>query len=565
MDALTLKNVLENSTEKFALRPALGRVDGETLTYAVLYNRVQALSQYLIDQNFRKGDRIAILSENKPNWPIVYFAITSIGLIAVPIQPEFQENEIKHILRHAGVSGLFASKGQMDKIGDRDDHKIKVCIDIDTFRPFDTHKKRSPALLNLLKRSENEISKIREAAFTVSESQSYKVEEQDIASIIYTSGTTGHSKGVVLTHKNIVFDAKVGKKIIDVDEHDRLLSVLPLAHTYECTIGLIAPIIYGASVYYLGKTPTPRILMPALQSVKPTIILTVPLIIEKIYKKRVYPIITKNKFVESITRIHFLRNRLYKLIGKRLLASFGGELKAFGIGGAALLPEVEKFLRYAQFPYAVGYGLTESSPLSLAAGVRETRFRSAGKPIENVEVMIKAPDKNTGVGELLIRGPNIMQGYYKDEQRTAEVLDEEGWLYTGDLACIDDDGYVFIKGRIKNVIIGSNGKNIYPEEIESVINENEYVLESIVFEDEDKLYARVCLDYELIDEQFKNQSYSENALRKQIDIILQNIQNYTNDRIPKYARLHRLIEQTEPFIKTPTQKIKRFLYVNDPQ
>ena len=411
-------------------------------------------------------------------------------------------------------------------------------------------------LKELMEEGGRELAKLKEAALKLTGRQPVEVAEDDLASIIYTSGTTGSSKGVMLTHKNIVFDAIATTSIVDIGPEDRMLSMLPLSHAYECTLGLVSPVLGGGSVYYLDKPPTPRVLLPALQKVKPTILLTVPLVIEKIYKSRILPQFKKNAAIRGVYKIPLMRKKLNQIAGKKLLASFGGCLRCFCIGGAALSPDVEFFLREGKFPYAIGYGLTETSPLISGTGAETTVFRAAGKALTGVEFRIDNANPQTSEGEICVRGAMVMKGYYKDEARTAEVL-KDGWFHTGDLGVLTKNGYLFIKGRLKNMILGPNGENIYPEEIEAIINEDEQVLESLVFQRDDKLMARVHLNYEALDEQFSAEKLNETLIQGLLEELRQRI----NQQVSAFSRLKKIIEQPEPFEKTPTQKIKRYLYI----
>jgi long-chain acyl-CoA synthetase len=366
----------------------------------------------------------------------------------------------------------------------------------------------------------------------------------------------------MLSHKNLVSDAIATAEIVSVKDEDRMLSILPLAHVYECTLGFILPIMKGASVYYLRKPPTAAIMVPALAAVKPTIMLSVPLIIEKMYKSRIAPEINKKKIVRLLYRFPLLRKRINKMAGKKLLAIFGGELKVFCIGGAALSSEVEKFLREADFPYAVGYGLTETSSLIAGTNQKRTRFRSTGQAIPGVEIKIDHADAKTGEGEILVRGDIVMQGYYHDPERTAEAFSAGGWFRTGDLGVIGADRYLYINGRLKNVIVGPSGENIYLEAIESIVNRSDIVLESLVFQDQGSLAARIHLDYEKLDLEFTEKHLSEMQIQDHIKTILEDVRKQVNEQVSSFSRLGKVIEQTEPFEKTPTQKIKRYLYTN---
>ncbi|GAB4378556.1 MAG: long-chain fatty acid--CoA ligase [Calditrichia bacterium] len=558
---LTLRCLLENSAEKYSDRPALSFIDSRPISYAELYEEVIQLIRFLQSQGIAPGDKVAILSENQPNWGIAYFAVTLMGAVAVPILPDFHTSEILHIIRHSECKAIFVSRRLLEKIEEARFLKSLKLILIDNFEPI-TLQGSKTILKEVLNRGEREISKLKQSARKLGGKLHSEPEEDDLAVIIYTSGTTGHSKGVMLTHKNLVSNATSALSFQKVTPGDRLVSILPLSHTYECTIGFLIPILQGACIYYLNKPPTPRLLLEAMQKVKPTIMLSVPLVIEKIYKTRVLPELTRNGLLRRLYKISPIRKRLHRIAGKKLLKSFGGELVFFGIGGALLAPEVEHFLREARFPYAIGYGLTETSPLVAGSGKHNTRFRSTGPPIEGVEVKIHDPNPETGEGEIWVRGPNVMKGYYKDPERTASVLTEDGWFKTGDLGYLDKDNYLYIKGRLKNMIVGPSGENIYPEEIEAILNEFDYVMESLVYMHENKLTARVHLNYEELDELFGKENLTETEERARIQQLLEQIRTEVNSRVSSYSRLHRIIEQTEPFEKTPTQKTKRYLYVN---
>ncbi len=561
---MTLKKLLENSVNNFGLKTALSCVNGAKITYAVMYNRVQALSQLLRNKDVQFGDRVAILGENSPNWGIAYFAITGMGGVTVPIQPEFHPNEIRHILRHSGARGLFVSRRLIEKLPDEEIDSLKFILFLDDFQAHESNQKRD-LFQEFLEKSEKEFDKIKRAARQMTgklpENGHPQVKEDDLAAIVYTSGTTGHAKGVMLSHKNIVSNALGAKGFVDITDKDRLLSILPLAHTYETTLGLIAPIAFGASVAYLDKTPTPRVLLPALKKVKPTIMLSVPLVIEKIYKAQILPQLKNKRLTGKLYRYGMVRRQLHKIAGRKLLKFFGGELKAFCIGGAALLPEVELFLREARFPYAVGYGLTETAPLVTGSAPFKTKFRSVGKALDGVQIKISSSDTGEAAGEVCVKGNNVMPGYYNDTRRTQEVFSDDRWLKTGDLGQLDEEGYLFIKGRLKTVIIGSNGKNIYPEQIEALINEALYVMESLVFEDNNRLCARVYPDYDQLENAFSEQDKSNSELEAKINELLETLRIEVNQKLPDYARLNRIIEHSEPFEKTPTQKIKRYLYI----
>ncbi len=560
---LTFKTVLEKSAEQFPLQTALTKIDDTPITYATFYNRVQAVTEFLKERGIRPKDTVALLSENMPNWGIAYFAVTSMGATIVPILPDFHPSEIHHILRHARCKAVFASARHLDTIREGRYEAIHTIIRLDDFKLVDETVKKD-VLTDILEWGEQELEQLKSVARQVTgakEKGTYTVQEEDVAAIIYTSGTTGHSKGVMLTHKNILSDAVSTRSIIQLTPEDRLLSILPLAHTYECTLGLIVPLMHGSSVYYLDKTPTPRVLALALEKIKPTIMLSVPLVIEKIYKTRILPEFQKGKLIRTLYKLPFIRRRLHAMAGQKMMKFFGGSLRFFGIGGAALSPEVERFLREAHFPYAIGYGLTETAPLVAGAGPDKIRYRSTGPALTGVEVKIVNPHPKTGEGEIWVRGDNVMLGYFNDPDLTKDVLDDEGWFHTGDLGVFDSEEFLYIRGRSKNMIVGPSGENIYPEQIEALLNEFDCVEESLVYDDGGQLTARVNLNYELLDQRFQVTKMTNRQMREKMNELLEDMRQKLNERVASYARIKKIVEETEPFKKTPTHKIKRYLYL----
>lgn len=557
MDRLTLTECFQYTVERWPDRPSLGWADEKPMTYAQLAEQVHQVAAFMRRKGIRKGDRVALLGENSPNWGIAYLAITTSGAVAVPILPEFHANEIMHILRHSGSRVIFVSKRYFDRVEDTSFDLLETLILLDDFSiiPPETNKDK---LASLISDGRREVARLAESALQFAGLASAEVKPDDLAAIVYTSGTTGHSKGVMLTHRNLVFNAKDTLNIQPVTQKDRLLSVLPLPHTYEGTIGFIIPLVQGASIYYLKKPPTARVLLPAMQKIQPTMILTVPLIIEKIFKMKVYPTLTGSALGRLLYRIPLTRRLLHIVAGRKLMHSFGGKLHFYGIGGALLCPEVERFLRDARFPYAIGYGLTETSPLIAGCSPSVTRYRATGTILPGLDVKIIDPDAK-GEGEIVVKGDSVMKGYYKDPQRTKEVFTEDGYFCTGDLGIIRKN-YLYIRGRLKNVIVGPSGENIYPEEIEAAINESDNVLESLVYSVNNQIVARIHLNYEFFDQEQKRHRLNHAKMQERINKTLVEIKNTVNQRVSTFSRIARIIEQTEPFEKTPTQKIKRYLY-----
>jgi len=540
---LTFPAFFAATQERFGHRDALAFVGEKPLTYSETGQRIEALIEFLEQLGIRPGDKVAILSTNQPHWGIAYYAITFMGAVTVPLLPEFLPGEIETLLQHSETKAIFVSGNLLSKLQGLKPRALWAVIQIEDF----TNVNPEPFAPVYKPGSQPRVQ--------------YAVQENDLAAIIYTSGTTGNPKGVMLSHKNICFTAINGFKIQHILETDRFLSVLPLSHTYENTLGLILPMYCGASVYYLRKPPTPSVLLPALLEVRPTTMLTVPMIIEKIYRAKILPALTGNIPMKLLFKIPLVRKALHHLAGKKLMATFGGELRFFGVGGAKLNKTVEQFLIEAGFPYAVGYGLTECAPLLAGFNPQNARLQSTGPACEGVELKIHHSDKRTGEGEIWARGPNIMQGYYKEPQLTHEIITPDGWLKTGDLGVFDDEGNLYIKGRAKSMIVRSNGENVYPEDIESVINNFRHVVESLVVEKKGKLIALVHFNQEEIALRYQ---YLKNEMadyvQQKIEELLRELQNYINTRVNRYQQVQMVIAQPDPFQKTATQKIKRFLY-----
>jgi len=540
---LTFPAFFSATLSKFSDRNALAFVGQKPITYAEADQKIKATIAYLEKLGVKPGDKVATLSTNQPNWAIAYFAVTFMGAVVVPLLPEFLPSEISSLLDHSETKVIFASEGLLHKLAGVNAKNIQAVIRIEDFS---------------IVRSEFKDVVFMPQAISFNR---YDVEEDSLAAIIYTSGTTGTPKGVMLSHKNICFSAIKGFEIQDIIETDRFLSILPLSHTYENTLGLILPMYRGACVYYLGKPPTPALLLPALLQVKPTTILTVPMIIEKIFRSKILPAFTEKKAISLLYKIPVVRKLLHKIAGKKLMQTFGGELRFFGVGGAKLNKTVERFLIESRFPYAVGYGLTECAPLLAGFNPQHPTLQSTGPACIGVDLKIMNTDKNTGEGEIWAKGDNIMKGYYKEPTLTSEILTPDGWLKTGDLGAFDKKGNLFIKGRVKSMIVRSNGENVYPEDIESVINNFRHVVESLVVEKKGKLIALVHFNQEEIELRYNYlKDEVSNYVDQKIEELRLELQAYVNARVNKFSQVQLVVYQQNPFDKTATQKIKRFLY-----
>ena len=528
----TLADVLSYTTTVNRNRIVSNYVDGGRLiTYSQFKDECDKMAGRFSTFGINADDKIAILSENNPNWAVAFFSITAYGRIAVPMLPELSPNEVENILSHSGAKAIFVSRKQMPKISPEAIERLHLIIDINTF----------------------ELIKAEDDRYTC-DGRGKLPEPMDIAAIIYTSGTTGNAKGVMLSHRNFCANILEAWHAHKISHKDVFLSILPLAHTYEMSIGMLYPFSVGATVYYIQKPPTPTILADALKKIRPTTMLSVPLIIEKVIRGKIFPTIAASKYLRYLKK-HFPRV-LYFLVGSKVKQQFGGRLRFFGVGGSKLDREVEDFLRHIHFPYAIGYGLTETAPLICDAGPKRTHLGSTGTA--SFEVLVRLADVNpeTGQGELQVKGPNVMLGYYKDYARTRAVMTDDGWMRTGDIASVDKKGRYYIHGRSGNVIIGASGENIYPEEIESVINNIGDVSESIVISRQGQLVALVQFNDGVIDWNLEGQEkFLENLERRKKDVL-----EFVNSKVSQFLKIKDVEVMKEPFSKTATHKIRRFLY-----
>ena len=532
MEYNTLRDLFESSTSKYKDNTAFTFIEGEGYSYAQLGDKTREVAALLAEYGIKKEDKVGILSHNMPNWSVTFFSIVSFGRIAVPMLPDFSINDIRHILKHSDSKALFVSSKLLSKVDDVALERLSLVINIDTFEVIKGEKV-----------VETEIEPLVEAK---------EIKAEDLAIIIYTSGTTGGSKGVMLTHLNLLTNLAACQELRPCYEYDTWLSLLPLSHTFELCLVLILPLSAGGSVFYLQKAPTPSILLSAFNKVRPTTILSVPLIIEKIYKSAIQPQLTKSAVIRMMMKFPPTRKMLHRIASKKLYEKLGGNLTFFGIGGAKLDANVERFLLEGKFPYAIGYGLTETSPMLAGAATKMVKFRSTGPQVKGVTLKLIDQDPQTGIGEIVAKGNNIMIGYYKNPEATAAAFTEDGWFRTKDLGYFDKKGWLYIKGRVSNTIIGPSGENIYPEEIESVINSHELVLESLVTENKKgKLTAFVRFNQEKLDA-FLNTTKFENLKKEILD--------YVNEKVNKFSRISDVEKQDGEFEKTATMKIKRYLY-----
>ena len=541
----TIYELLHTSVEKFSNNIAFTMFGGEDVTYQEVMERVEQVQEMLLSAGLKPGDKVALLSSSMPNWGVCYFAVTTAGMVVVPLMPDFTGEELDSLLEHSESKALLVSDKLYTKLS-----------------------KDSVAKLNIVIRTKN-LSIISQS---VKEQGSKTIPQpEDLAAIIYTSGTTSKPKGVMLTHFNLASNASLCNVLFPIREDDVTLSVLPMSHTYECTLGLLLIFSGGGRMTYLEKPPTPSVLLPALRKVRPTIFLIVPLIIEKVYNSQVKSKFTANKFISTLYGVGFIRRILHRIASKKLMKAFGGRIRFLGIGGSKLHIDTETFLHEGGFPYAIGYGLTETAPMAAGQIPGKCRIGATGPAMQGVQIRLDNVNPETGLGEVVINSPSVMQGYYKNPEATAEVFTKDGWFRSGDLGEFDKDGYLYIKGRLKNMIVGASGENIYPEDIESVLNTYAYVSESIVIEQDGHLVALVHYDSEAI-ERLKNEwmerweisrdkfKEKEREWEEKMEEMKKDLMKYVNSKVNRFSRISEIIEEKEEFVKTPSKKIRRFLY-----
>ena len=534
----TLYELVRNSVEKFASKVAFSMFEGDDVTYAEVGRRIEKVQEILTGAGLRAGDKVALLSSNMPNWGVCYFAVTSAGMVAVPILPDFSGEELDMIIAHSEAKALLVSDRLFTKLSKQTIERLNVVV-----------RTKNLGVIAQRVRGEGTMAVPK---------------PDDLAVIIYTSGTTSKPKGVMLTHAALCAQVGISSGIFPVLPDDVFLSVLPLSHTYECSIGMIYPFSMGARVVYLDRPPTASALMPALRAVRPSVMLIVPLIIEKIYRHQVLAKFNSNGFWRTLYKVGFLRRYLHRVAGKKLLKLFGGRLRFLGIGGAKLDGGAEKFLLEAKVPYAIGYGLTETAPLLAGAAPSQVRLGSTGPQAPGVQLRLEHINPDTRQGEVVALTPSVMLGYFKNPEATKEVFTDDGWFRTGDLGEFDKDGWLYIKGRLKNMIVGPGGENISPEDIETVLNSHVYIADSIVTEQEGRLVALVHFNRDeieaMVDNWREEWETKKEAWEAKTEQLKKEIMDFVNAKVNRFSRISEVVEEKDDFAKTPTHKIKRFLY-----
>ena len=537
---------LQDATRKFWNKPALNTIGGDSFTYAQMATDIARFHIVFEKAGFKKGDKIALCANNGARWGFAYLAVNTYETVIVPILADFTPESVMGLVNHSDSVALFTNSARWAKMDPEKMPALQVVFDVDSWKILFCRDNKIQEAVDKL----DELFAEKYPKGFGPDDVVFPIDNwNDLSTINYTSGSTGDPKGVMLTYRN--FSANVDFAQRYVPAGDKMVSMLPMAHMYGLVIEFLYPLCNGTSIYWLGKAPTPASLLKAFADVKPYLLITVPLVMEKIYKSKVKPTMEK-PLIKFLTKIPGLNNVIYKKVKDGLVQAFGGNVQEFIMGGAALNPEVERLFKKIGFPYLVGYGMTEACPLLAYEHWTKYVAGSCGKAVDCAEVRIDSDDPQHVVGEIQARGENIMVGYYKNPEATANAFTEDGWLRTGDLGIIDADGNIFIRGRSKNMILGPSGQNIYPEELEAVVNNQPYVMESVVVERGGKLVALVFPD-----EQAIATALLDSEAKAEIP---ENIRLGANRQLPGYSQIAKVELMDKPFEKTPKMSIRRFLY-----
>ena len=532
--------------------PALSEYGHDnTINYSELSRRIAQTHMLFESLGIKPGDKVALCGKDSSAWVITYMATVAYGAVIVPILSEFNPLDIIHIVNHSGAELLFISDHIWEHIDPESLLKVKGVLSLEKRTVL--HELPTTELMRHLRLLNRRFNRRYPNGYTNTDVRFADRANSEVVEINYTSGTTGFSKGVMLTGENLAGNVCFGMQSELHFRSSRALAFLPLAHAYGCAFDMLTPLAVGSHITLLCKTPSPRVLLKALGEVKPNLVICVPLILEKIYKNQILPMISKGTLRWTLA-VPFLDSLIYTKIRKKLVDAFGGEFEEVIVGGAPLNHEVEEFLHKIKFPFTVGYGMTECGPLISYTPWREFIVGSSGRTLPIMESKIDSPDPENIPGEICVRGTNVMKGYYKNPEATAAVIDEEGWLHTGDMGTRTPDGTLFLRGRSKTMILSGSGQNIYPEEIEAKLNNMPFVSESLVVERDGKLVGLVYPDFDAADKL--------GITFKDMDSTMENVRTELNKIVAPYERLAKIILMPNEFEKTPKRSIKRFLYTH---
>ncbi len=545
----TFLGLIEQSIRKNWKLPALTDYQGETLRYKDFARQIAKLHAYFESGGVQKGDKIALCGKNSSNWAVAFFGTLTYGAVAVSILHEFDKSSVEYIVDHSDAKVFFVDKALYDNLNQEKMPKLETICLLDDFSLAYT---TSQELKTFFENAETFFDKKFTKTFTANNIHFHKEDSEELAVLNYTSGTTSSPKGVMIPYRSLWSNTKFANdNLAFIQAGDNIVCMLPMAHTYGLAFEILNSISMGCHIHFLSRTPSPKVIMEAFEKVKPKLVLAVPLIIEKIVTRNVFTELNKQP-VKSLIKTPILNIFIRKKIKKKLINFFGGNLVEVVVGGAAINKEVERFLRFINFPYTVGYGMTECSPLIAYAYWKEFKEQSCGRIVDRMEAKIDSDDPQKEVGEILVKGTNVMLGYYKNEAATNEVMLSDGWMKTGDLGILDKDNFLFIKGRNKNIILGSSGQNIYPEDIEDKLNNSPAILESLVIEANKKIVALIVPDEDYMNDLLIEKENYEAFFDKEVQLI--------NDTLPAYSKVASFRVQEKEFVKTPKRSIRRFKY-----
>ena len=549
MEFTSVNKIFEASFRKNWDRPAISNYHGETLHFKDVARRMEKLHIMFEECGLQKGDKVAICSRNQANWAVTFLAIMTYGAVPVPLLHEFKSANIHHLVNHSEAKILFVDDVIWEGLSESEMPDLHAIIQVNNFRILyaaDENIVEAKAHLNEL------FGRKFPEAFVPESLNYYEDSADELAVINYTSGTSGFSKGVMIPYRAIFSNIEFAKKVLpQLNEKSRVVSMLPCAHMYGLMFEVLYELSVGCHVHFLSRLPSPKVIMQALAEVKPSVVIAVPLVIEKIYKSKVKPVLEKEG-IKFLMKVPGLNQVVLNKVKAELINAFGGEFYEVIIGGAAFNKEVEAFFKKMEFPFTVGYGMTERAPIITYDDWKVEKLYSCGKAAPNMEVRIESKDPVNIPGEIQVKGANVFLGYFKNEEATAEVFTEDGWFRTGDMGVLDTDGSLFIKGRTKCMILGPSGQNIYPEEVETVINSQPYVVESLVIEDNGGLTALIYPDFQ----QGAKDGMPQDEFVKYMEGTLSEL----NRELPNYAKLKKIEVMSEDFERTPKKSIKRYLY-----
>ncbi|NCC99240.1 MAG: long-chain fatty acid--CoA ligase [Bacteroidia bacterium] len=523
----------------------------QTFKYSEAATQIAKLHLLFENAKVEQGDKIALIGRNTPNWTITYVAVVTYGAVIVPILQDFNPNDVHHIVNHSESTMLFCSDKVWDTLEEEKMDKLIAVFSLNDFRCI--HQKDGEYIQKIMNLLTDNFNKLYPQGYKQEHVKYAERDNAELAMISYTSGTTGFSKGVMISGNALAGNITFGIRTHLLEKGDKVLAFLPLAHAYGMAFDFLTATCVGSHTYLLNKIPSPKVLMKAFEEIKPKVIFTVPLIMEKIYRKQLQPALNKMSMRLALS-IPLLDDKIYQQINKKLNEAFGNEFREVVIGGAPLNKEVEDFLRKIGFKFTVGYGMTECAPLICYSPHDKFIPYSASKILDIMEIMIDSEDPYNIVGEICVRGENVMSGYYKNVEATKNIFKEDGWMRTGDMGTIDKEGNLFIKGRCKSMILGASGQNIYPEEIEEKLNNLPFVMESLVIEKDGKLFGLVYPDYEAVD--------ASNISHSDLNIIMEENRKQLNNMVANYENISKIILYPNEFDKTPKRSIKRYLYTN---